>query len=218
MKFVLRLFKRNPAAFIISSLSTLIIIAAAAASFAAIVFSIATPRILRDNFMEKTGFFMSGENIFTNMFSGEIEIDNLRISPPPEYKESDFFAASKIKMKVDYWELLKGKIVIKEMSVNAQNLNCVKISASRYSMRDFVYAFPGFAEFAPKDGFNFFKISIDEIEYIDKSNPKMPLTWKSKEKFELEITGKTKAGECQKEAERALEKAGAGFVLQGITL
>ena len=218
MKFILRLFQKNPIAFLISSLLTLLVVAAAVVSFAAIVFSITAPRILRDDFMEKTGFFMSGENIFANMFSREIEIDNLRISPPAEYKESDFFAASKIIMKVDCWEFLKGKIIIKEMSVDAQKLNCVKISASRYSTRDFVYAFPGFAEFAPKGDFKFFKISIDEIEYIDKSNPKMPLSWKSKEKFELEIGGGAKAGEAQKQAEQALEKAGAGFVLQGITL
>ncbi|MBR4596838.1 MAG: hypothetical protein IKO42_00360, partial [Opitutales bacterium] len=209
MKFLLRLFKRNPIAFLLSSALTAAVVAATLVSFAAILVSVNTPRILRERFMDRTGFFMSSENIFVNIFTGAAEIDNLHISPPQEFKDGDFFFADKIRLKFDPWEFLKGKLLITEISVNAQKLKCVKISASRYSVRDFIYSFPAFAEFAEGEGFKSFKMQIGEIDYIDNSDPKMPLKWNSKEKFELELGGISSAEEWKKAAEKAFEKAGA---------
>ncbi|MBO7521037.1 MAG: hypothetical protein J6T16_02225, partial [Opitutales bacterium] len=153
MKLLLRLFKRNPAAFLLSSALALAVIAATIVSFAAILVSVNAPRILRDRFMDQTGFFMSSENIFVNIFAGSAEINNLHISPPKEFDSarpaslaesrenasSLFLEAEKVRFKFLPWEFLKGKLVITEISIDAQKLNCVKISATRYSVRDFVY-------------------------------------------------------------------------------
>ena len=61
-------------------------------------------------------------------------------------------------------------------------------------------------------------MQIDKIDYVDKSNIKMPLAWNSTGKFEIEITDISNAGECKKAAEKAFEKAGASFELQGVNL
>lgn len=218
MKYILRLLKRNPIAFVVSSILTLITILSIIASLIVIMISILAPRTLQENFMDKTGFFLSTEKLFVNIISGEVEINNMRISPPKEYNESNFLTAKQLKFKIDPIKFLKGKIIITELKMKADELNCVKISATRYSVGDFIYSFPAFAEFADKSIFKNISIGIDKIYYLDKSDVKIPFKWTSKEKFNLSLNDITSPTNTRKEVDKALEKANANFVLQGVNL
>lgn len=218
MRYIFRLFKRNPIAFVISSILTLATMLSIIASLAIIMVAILAPRILQEDFSEKTGFFLSTEKLFVNIISGEVEINNLRISPPKEYNESDFLTAKRVKFKIDPIKFFNGKILITEFEMNAEHLNCVKISAAKYSIRDFIYAFPGFAEFADGDKFKSISMMIEKIDYIDKSDAKIPLRWTSKKEFNITLNDIKSPTLTRKIVGEALEKSGANFVLQGVNL
>lgn len=218
MRYIFRLFKRNPIAFVISSILTLATMLSIIASLAIIMVAILAPRILQEDFSEKTGFFLSTEKLFVNIISGEVEINNLRISPPKEYNESDFLTAKRVKFKIDPIKFFNGKILITEFEMDAEHLNCVKISAAKYSIRDFIYAFPGFAEFADGDKFKSISISIEKIDYLDKSDAKIPLRWTSKKEFNITLNDIKSPTLTRKIVGEALEKSGANFVLQGVNL
>lgn len=218
MRYIFRLFKRNPIAFVISSILTLATMLSIIASLAIIMVAILAPRILQEDFSEKTGFFLSTEKLFVNIISGEVEINNLRISPPKEYNESDFLTAKRVKFKIDPIKFFNGKILITEFEMDAKHLNCVKISAAKYSIRDFIYAFPGFAEFADGDKFKSISMSIEKIDYLDKSDAKIPLRWTSKKEFNITLNDIKSPTLTRKIVGEALEKSGANFVLQGVNL
>lgn len=218
MRYIFRLFKRNPIAFVISSILTLATMLSIIASLAIIMVAILAPRILQEDFSEKTGFFLSTEKLFVNIISGEVEINNLRISPPKDYNESDFLTAKRVKFKIDPIKFFNGKILITEFEMNAEHLNCVKISAAKYSIRDFIYAFPGFAEFADGDKFKSISMMIEKIDYIDKSDAKIPLRWTSKKEFNITLNDIKSPTLTRKIVGEALEKSGANFVLQGVNL
>lgn len=218
MRYIFRLFKRNPIAFVISSILTLATMLSIIASLAIIMVAILAPRILQEDFSEKTGFFLSTEKLFVNIISGEVEINNLRISPPKEYNESDFLTAKRVKFKIDPIKFFNGKILITEFEMNAEHLNCVKISAAKYSIRDFIYAFPGFAEFEDGDKFKSISMMIEKIDYIDKSDAKIPLRWTSKKEFNITLNDIKSPTLTRKIVGEALEKSGANFVLQGVNL
>lgn len=218
MRYIFRLFKRNPIAFVISSILTLATMLSIIASLAIIMVAILAPRILQEDFSERTGFFLSTEKLFVNIISGEVEINNLRISPPKEYNESDFLTAKRVKFKIDPIKFFNGKILITEFEMDAEHLNCVKISAAKYSIRDFIYAFPGFAEFADGDKFKSISISIEKIDYLDKSDAKIPLRWTSKKEFNITLNDIKSPTLTRKIVGEALEKSGANFVLQGVNL
>lgn len=218
MRYIFRLFKRNPIAFVISSILTLATMLSIIASLAIIMVAILAPRILQEDFSEKTGFFLSTEKLFVNIISGEVEINNLRISPPKEYNESDFLTAKRVKFKIDPIKFFNGKILITEFEMDAEHLNCVKISAAKYSIRDFIYAFPGFAEFADGDKFKSISMSIEKIDYLDKSDAKIPLRWTSKKEFNITLNDIKSPTLTRKIVGEALEKSGANFVLQGVNL
>ncbi len=218
MRYIFRLFKRNPIAFVISSILTLATMLSIIASLAIIMVAILAPRILHEDFSGKTGFFLSTEKLFVNIISGEVEINNLRISPPKEYNESDFLTAKRVKFKIDPIKFFNGKILITEFEMDAEHLNCVKISAAKYSIRDFIYAFPGFAEFADGDKFKSISMSIEKIDYLDKSDAKIPLRWTSKKEFNITLNDIKSPTLTRKIVGEALEKSGANFVLQGVNL
>ncbi len=218
MRYIFRLFKRNPIAFVISSILTLATMLSIIASLAIIMVAILAPRILQEDFSEKTGFFLSTEKLFVNIISGEVEINNLRISPPKEYNESDFLTAKRVKFKIDPIKFFNGKILITEFEMDAEHLNCVKISAAKYSIRDFIYAFPGFAKFADGDKFKSISMSIEKIDYLDKSDAKIPLRWTSKKEFNITLNDIKSPTLTRKIVGEALEKSGANFVLQGVNL
>lgn len=218
MRYIFRLFKRNPIAFVISSILTLATMLSIIASLAIIMVAILAPRILQEDFSEKTGFFLSTEKLFVNIISGEVEINNLWISPPKEYNESDFLTAKRVKFKIDPIKFFNGKILITEFEMDAEHLNCVKISAAKYSIRDFIYAFPGFAEFADGDKFKSISMSIEKIDYLDKSDAKIPLRWTSKKEFNITLNDIKSPTLTRKIVGDALEKSGANFVLQGVNL
>ena len=218
MRYIFRLFKRNPIAFVISSILTLATMLSIIASLAIIMVAILAPRILQEDFSEKTGFFLSTEKLFVNIISGEVEINNLRISPPKEYNESDFLTAKRVKFKIDPIKFFNGKILITEFEMDAEHLNCVKISAAKYSIRDFIYAFPGFAEFADDDKFKSISMMIEKIDYIDKSDAKIPLRWTSKKEFNITLNDIKSPTLTRKIVGEALEESGANFVLQGVNL
>lgn len=218
MRYIFRLFKRNPIAFVISSILTLATMLSIIASLAIIMVAILAPRILQEDFSGKTGFFLSTEKFFVNIISGEVEINNLRISPPKEYNESDFLTAKRVKFKIDPMKFFNGKILITEFEMDAEHLNCVKISAAKYSIRDFIYAFPGFAEFADGDKFKSISMSIEKIDYLDKSDAKIPLRWTSKKEFNITLNDIKSPTLTRKIVGEALEKSGANFVLQGVNL
>ncbi|MDX8415487.1 hypothetical protein [Intestinicryptomonas porci] len=218
MRYIFRLFKRNPIAFVISSILTLATMLSIIASLAIIMVAILAPRILQEDFSEKTGFFLSTEKLFVNIISGEVEINNLRISPPKEYNESNFLTAKRVKFKIDPIKFFNGKILITEFEMDAEHLNCVKISAAKYSIRDFIYAFPGFAEFADDDKFKSISMMIEKIDYIDKSDAKIPLRWTSKKEFNITLNDIKSPTLTRKIVGEALEESGANFVLQGVNL
>lgn len=218
MRYIFRLFKRNPIAFVISSILTLATMLSIIASLAIIMVAILAPRILQEDFSEKTGFFLSTEKLFVNIISGEVEINNLRISPPKEYNESDFLTAKRVKFKIDPIKFFNGKILITEFEMEAEHLNCVKISAAKYSIRDFIYAFPSFAEFAGGDEFKSISMSIEKIDYLDKSDAKIPLRCTSKKEFNITLNDIKSPTLTRKIVGDALEKSGANFVLQGVNL
>lgn len=218
MRYIFRLFKRNPIAFVISSILTLATMLSIIASLAIIMVAILAPRILQEDFSEKTGFFLLTEKLFVNIISGEVEINNLWISPPKEYNESDFLTAKRVKFKIDPIKFFNGKILITEFEMDAEHLNCVKISAAKYSIRDFIYAFPGFAEFADGDKFKSISMSIEKIDYLDKSDAKIPLRWTSKKEFNITLNDIKSPTLTRKIVGEALEKSDANFVLQGVNL
>lgn len=218
MRYIFRLFKRNPIAFAISSILTLATILSIIASLVIIMIAILAPRILQEDFTDKTGFFLSAEKLFVNIISGEVEVNNLRISPPKEYNESDFLTAKRLKFKIDPIKFINGKILITNLEMDAEYLKCVKISAAKYSVRDFIYAFPNFAEFSDGKSFESIFMSIEKIDYLDKSDAKIPLRWTSKKEFNLTLNDIKSPTLTRKTVDEALEKSGANFVLQGVNL
>ncbi len=216
MSDALKIIRRSPLGCAVSTLVSIALVAATACAFVAAVFAIYSPGAIRNKFEEKTGFFFNSDKIFVNIARGTVSIRNMDITNPKAYPENGFLKIKRAVLKIDPLEMLRLNVVIRGMDLEIDSLQCYRISATRYNVREFLENFSGAASLAAPEDFSGMRISINSAEYMDLSEKTLKLSWKSNGKTVIETGGASSPEGILKAARSALEKSDSGFVLQGV--
>ena len=167
MKKFLKLVAKNPFQSFVTLSVAAAVLAATLTAFATIMFAIYVPNAIREQFYDKTGFHVNTENIFVNVLTGSIEIHNAVISSPSEYPDREFMKVASIRMIVNPLDLIKARFHIYKADIKIDELKNVRLSASKFNLRDFFEQLEKRVSFAPEKKFEGMNIEIDSCEYAD---------------------------------------------------
>ncbi len=227
---ILTFIKNEPFGCLVSSILSILLIGALAAGFSFVIFSIWAVSLVKNNIESSTGFNVSAQNIYVNLFTGKCEITGLRITNPEIYDAREqknknasgsdvdiFLIAEKIAMILSPSDLLKGQFKLSAISADISLLNCVRLNNSASNLPEFIVnilKITSASEDSGKPTLKLLDLKIKNAYYTDystsASNDK--ITWKMNMNYSFRLTDISDFPKALKEIRESFEKANAPFI------
>lgn len=180
--------------------------------FFAILYAVYIPDAIKRKFNAETGFYLDAENIFVNLLNGTIEVRNVLVFSPDEYKEKQFIDIDSMHLEINPRSLLLSELYIYKADIKVRNIKCIRIAASKFNLRQLLSYAPEYITFAPKENFKGMSIEIDSLEYDDISDSSMEMKWSTKNKAKLFLDDMNALSSKKTYIKESFEKADAAFM------
>lgn len=224
----IRLGRREPFGCLFSTLISATLISALLAGIVYVVYMLIAVSYVKNIITSSTGFAVSAQNIYVNVFTGSCEIDGLHITNPSVYESNvpkknaeninRFLHIQKLKLEISQWQLLKGKLVISSVDANITYLNCVRISNSIYNLPEFIMGLKKVVDFSNEENKFYlknFNLFISKANYIDLSPKSDSMTWNTND-FSFKKSDVTNPETLLKELNSAFNSTNAPFIASGL--
>ena len=226
----LKLGRKEPFGCLVSTLISATLIGALIAGIVYVVYMMTAVSLIKGVITSSTGFTISAQNIYVNVFTGYCEIDGLNITNPSVYESNSsrnnvegidkFVHLKSLKMIISPMQLLKGKLDVSSVDANITYLNCVRISNSVYNLPEFLSGIKKVVSFSNKDGDFYlenFKIFIARANYIDLSAKSDSISWNAKD-FSFKKSDISDSTQLLNDLRTAYETANAPFISSGLKI
>ncbi len=235
MRFFNKIFsfaKYEPFGCLFSAVLSVSIICALAAGFSFVIYSIWAVTLVKNNIESATGFGVTTQNIYVNVFTGYCEITEMHISNPEVYdmreladKNADnslkFLNIKKINAKLSPLELIKGRFELSSFSADITLLNCVRLNNSTSNLPEFIVNMLKIVSVKKENGkptLSLFDLKIKNAQYTDYSTSRDTISWKMNMDFDFKRTDVSDFKKMLKEIRAAFEKENAPFVSNGLSI
>ena len=224
----LKLGRKEPFSCLVSTLISATLVSALMAGIIYVVYMMTAVSLVKDIITSSTGFTVSAQNIYVNVFTGYCEIDGLNITNPSVYESNTsqkniegidkFVHVQKLKMELSPIALLKGRFDVSSVYVNITYLNCVRISNSIYNLPEFLAGLKKVVSFKDANGAPYlkdFSIFIRTANYTDLSVKTDSISWNTKD-FAFRKSEVSNFSNLLSDIKSDFEKANAPFILSGL--
>ncbi len=186
-----RLAIKEPFGCLVSLTFSAILISSVLAGAIYIAYMMFSVSLIKGIITSSTGFSVSAQNIYVNVFTGNCEIDGLTLLNPSVYELDrrmatrpdnidKFIHAKKIKLEISPLELITGKFVISSLNADITFLNCVRINDSTNNLVEFIAGMKKSISIKNEDGRPFLKeisIKISRAAYSDYATGFNNISW-----------------------------------------
>lgn len=224
----LRLGRKEPFGCLVSTLISATLIGALMACIVYVVYLLIAVSLVKSIITSATGFSVSAQNIYVNVFTGYCEINGLNISNPTIYESNNtkknieninkFLYVQNLKLEISPLKLLNGQFVVSSVDARITFLNCVRLSNSVYNLPEFMAGLKKVVSFETDDKnihLNKFNLFIDKASYVDLSAKSDSISWNTQD-FSFKKSDVTNLSNLLDDIKTTFNSANAPFVTSGL--
>jgi len=227
---ILIVSKKQPLGCLFAMLLSIGLIGGSILGLIFVVYSIWSVSLVKDAITARTGFSVSSNNIYVNVFTGRCEINNLIITNPEVYDMRElsqrnaehsikFLEARNVEMTLNPSALIRGEFEVSSFSADITSLNCVRLNNSTYNLPEFLQNMLQSVS-AVRDGgkptLENFSLKIAKASYTDYSTSKDTIAWQMKMDFRFEQSNVADFKKLVSQLRESFEKANAPFISNGL--